>query len=159
MIKFKTKVCSSERDEKLGFMSEIENEYTYYSTDGYNTCVSFSGRNLVKASAKPKGVFSKLFSANQKNSDNHTIKKTRFNIGEKTFTEPINNEKSGLDQKGNIIQTEIFHEGSMFQGMRECVCYKDGKISEVRYYSKDRNLTIEHYDVCGKIYKISKEKY
>lgn len=159
MIKFKTKVFSSDRDEKLGFMSEMENEYTYYSTDGYTTCVSFSGRNLQKASAKSKGAFSKLFSANQKNSDNHTIKKTRFKIGEKTVTETINNETTKLDKKGNIIQTEIFHEGSVFQGMRECVCYKDGKISEVRYYSKDRSLTIEHYDICGKIYKISKEKY
>ncbi len=33
MIKFKTKVFSDGVDEGKSFMSEIENEYTYYSTD------------------------------------------------------------------------------------------------------------------------------
>lgn len=157
MIKFKTKVLSSEKGEKSEYMSDMENEYTYYSTAGYATCVSINGRNLIKASAKSKGFFSKLFPANERIINDKPFKQNNIKRGEKAFDE--DGESLLLDKMGNIIETDIFQEGSVFQGMRECVYYKDGKVNEVKYYCKDGNLTIEHYDVCGKLYKITKEKY
>lgn len=157
MIKFKTKTLSSEKGEKSEYMSDMENEYTYFSTAGYTTCVSINGRNLMKASVKSKGFFSKLFPANERIINDKPFKQNNIKRGEKAPDEE--GESFLLDKRGNKIETDIFQEASVFQGMRECVYYKDGKVNEVRYYSKNGDLTIEHYDVCGKLYKISKEKY
>lgn len=157
MIKFKTKVLSPEKGEKSEYMSDTENEYTYYSTAGYTTCVSISGRNLMKVSAKSKVFFSKLFPANERTVNENFFKQNKLKRGEKSFDEE--GETFLLDKRGNMIETDIFQEASVFQGMRECIYYKSGKVNEVRYYSKDGELTIEHYDLCGKLCKISKEKY
>lgn len=157
MIKFKTKVLSPKNGEKSEYMSDMENEYTYYSTAGYTTCVSISGRNLIKVSAKSKVSLSKLFPTNERILNESFFKQNKLKRGEKSFDE--GGEPFLLDKRGNMIETDIFQEASVFQGMRECVYYKSGKVNEVRYYSKDGELTIEQYDLCGKLYKVSKEKY